>query len=68
MFQSINEKMKEYKDGYLQPRKVPSTSERKIREKKSVVFKNEFHPMINFSLGIKLGLANVNIKNRFIAD
>ena len=39
LFQNINEKMKEYKGGYLQPKKLPSTSEIKEREKKVVSFK-----------------------------
>lgn len=61
--------MKDYSKGYLLPKKSPpATAERKERERNSVSFKNEFHPHINFSIGIKMGIAGVNVKNRFIAD
>ena len=32
--------MKEYKGGYLQPKKSPTTADKKEREKKAVGFKN----------------------------
>ena len=37
-------------------------------EKEASAFKPEFHLFTEFSLGIKLGLAGVDYKNRFIAE
>lgn len=68
LFQNLTEKIKDHKKGYLLPKKSPNTSETKLRENKAVSFKAEFHPHVNFSLGIKLGLAGVSMKNRFIGD
>ena len=40
LFQSLNEKMKNYKNGYLLPKKSPQTSEKNERSKHIVSFKN----------------------------
>lgn len=50
----------------MQPKQVsPSKSEApRIKH----VDKNEFKPLVKFSLGIKLGISSVSMKNKFIAE
>ena len=50
----------------MQPRQVsPSKSEvPRIKH----VDKTQFKPLVKFSLGIKLGISNVSMKNKFIAE
>lgn len=67
LFQKINEKLKDYKQGYLAPKRITTTGDRKKRQNKIIV-KPQFHPMVNFSLGIKMGIANTSISDRYIAD
>jgi hypothetical protein len=61
----MKEKLKDYAGGYLMPKR--SVDLRKLSKEVSPV-KVEYHLMPNFSLGIKLGLAGVDIKLRYIAD
>jgi hypothetical protein len=57
--------MKDYVGGYLMPKR--SIDLRRLSKEVSPM-KVEYHLMPNFSLGIKLGLAGVDIKLRSIAD
>jgi hypothetical protein len=59
--------MKEYKQGYLKPKRASSTAER-VPSKFIQVDKNEFHPLVKFSLGIKMGISNVSYKDKYIAE
>ena len=72
LFQGINQKMKDYTKGYLSPRRPVSTSKRlnppvDIPSPPSKV-KREFRPYVNFSLGIKLGIAETSVKHKSIAE
>lgn len=65
--------MKSYKEGYLLPkrRQVNSTyiSVREEEKVNPVIIKPEFHPvMVEFSLGIKLGLSGVPLKFKYIGE
>ena len=59
--------MKDYHQGYLRPKRAASTAERAPAKFKQVD-KSEFHPLVKFSLGMKIGLSNINVKDKFIAD
>jgi hypothetical protein len=57
--------MKDYSGGYMMPKRSVDLA----RLNKDVSpMKIEYHLLPNFSLGIKLGLASVDIKLRYIAD
>lgn len=64
--------MKDYSKGYLNPKRSISASdaegEKNMISLPSPPAKKEFKPYVNFSLGIKLGIAETNIKNRSIAE
>jgi hypothetical protein len=69
LFQNINNKLKDYSKGYLQPKRSISV----IEDSKNTINlpsppKKEFKPYVNFSLGIKLGIAETNIKSKSIAE
>lgn len=57
--------MKDYTGGYLMPKK--SAYLPRIEKDASPV-KPEFHPFIPFSLGIKLGIANTDPRDRILAE
>lgn len=59
--------MKDYKNGYLAPKRVNNTSDNNKKELR-VIVKPEYHPYTNFTLGIKLGVASIPITNRYIAE
>jgi hypothetical protein len=67
LFQSLIEKMKDYHQGYLRPKRASSTAERSPAKFKQVD-KNEFHPLVRFSLGMKIGLGSVSVKDKYIAE
>lgn len=64
--------MKEYSKGYLNPKRSISY----INEEKSIlnlpsppqIAKKQIKPYVNFSLGIKLGIAQTSFKNKSIAE
>ena len=62
--------MKDYNKGYLQPKRSISAAN---SNKDTIVLpspppaKKDFKPYVNFSLGIKLGIAETSIKNKSIA-
>ncbi len=58
--------MKDYKQGYLRPKRAVSTAERSPKYKQ--VDKNEFHPLPKFGLGIKMGISAVNVRDKYIAE
>ncbi len=66
LFQNLNQRMKEYSKGYLQPKRAQNNE-------KDTIFlpsppkKKDFKPYVNFSLGIKLGIAETSLKNKSIA-
>lgn len=71
LFQKMNEKLKEYKGGYLLPKREINSSYLKEKDSRALPGasnKVEYHPLVNFSLGIKLGLASVDMKVRYIAE
>lgn len=57
--------MKEYSGGYMMPKKSADLSRINKQVSPSKV---EYHLLPNFSLGIKLGLAQVDMKLMYIAD
>jgi len=59
--------MKDYHQGYLRPKRASSTAERSPAKFKQVD-KNEFHPLVRFSLGMKIGLGSVSVKDKYIAE
>jgi len=67
LFQKLNEKMKDYKQGYMAPKRIMTTNDVK-KQTVPVIAKNEYHHFTNFSLGIKLGMAEVSQNNKFIAE
>lgn len=67
LFQSINEKLKDYSKGYLNPKKS-ITSEKDLISLPSPPKKKDFQPYVKFSLGIKLGIAETSLKNKSIAE
>lgn len=67
LFQSISQRMKDYSKGYLQPKKT-IVSEKDILGLPSPPRKKDFKPYINFSLGIKMGIAETSLKNKSIAE
>jgi len=67
LFQSLADKMKDYHQGYLRPKRASSTAERSPTKFKQVD-KTEFHPLVKFSLGTKIGLSNVSVKDKYIGE
>ncbi len=51
----------------MMPKRQINSTYLASREKVSLI-KPEFHPLIQFSLGIKLGLAEVSVKNKYIGE
>ena len=50
----------------MQPKAEPVRASEAPRIKH--IDKTEFRPLVRFSLGIKLGISNVSMKNKFIAE
>jgi hypothetical protein len=69
LFSNLSQKMKDYTKGYLNPKRSISASanEKDIFALPSPPPKREFKPYVNFSLGIKLGIAETSLKNKSIA-
>jgi hypothetical protein len=65
LFQKIKDKLKDYTGGYLMPKRSADLS-RVFKESSPV--KLEYHQLPNFSLGIKLGLASIDVRYKFIAE
>ena len=65
LFQKLKDKIKDYTGGYLMPKRSADLS-RVFKEPSPV--KLEYHHLSNFSLGIKLGLAGVDVKYKAIAE
>ena len=60
--------MKDYTKGYLQPKRTISATNSKEIINISPLSKKEIKPYINFSLGIKLGIAQTSLKNKSVAE
>ena len=61
--------MKDYSKGYLQPkRSISAAQTTEPISLPSPPVKKDFKPYVNFSLGIKLGIAETSLKSKSIAE